>query len=95
MVTNSSSQIYYKPSITAELAEKMIQAAITKSLEIQQPRVIAILDESAHLIAFLRMDGQALISFELAQNKSYTAVAHHWGLSTNEIFKHAQVLDNN
>ncbi len=81
---------YYKPSITAYLAEKMIQAAVAKAYEIKQAMVIAILDESAKLKAFHRMDGAALISIDLAQNKAYTAVTHPWGLSTAEIFEHVQ-----
>ncbi len=52
--------------------------------------VIAILDESAALKAFHRMDGAALISIDLAQNKAFTAVTHPWGLSTDEIFTHIQ-----
>lgn len=83
-------QLYTKNSITLTLAEKMISAAVKEAEKIKQPMVIAILDESAHLKAFRRMDGAALISIELAQNKAYTAVTHPWGLSTKEIFQHVQ-----
>lgn len=85
-----TNEIYYKPSITAMVAQEMVNAAILKAKEINQPMVIAILDESAHLKAFHRMDGASLISIELAQNKAYTAVTHPWDLSTNEIFQHIQ-----
>ncbi len=81
---------YTKSSITAYLAEKMIHAAVAKACKMNQAMVIAILDESATLKAFHRMDGAALISIDLAQNKAYTAVTHPWGLSTAEIFQHVQ-----
>lgn len=83
-------KVFIKQSITSELAEQMIKAGVAQATEINQPMVIAILDESACLKAFHRMDGAAQISIELAQNKAYTAVTHPWGLSTNEIFQHIQ-----
>lgn len=83
-------QVYMKKSITSALAEQMINAAVKQAEKIKQPMVIAILDESAHLKAFHRMDGAALISIELAQNKAYTAVTHPWGMSTKEIFEFIQ-----
>lgn len=82
--------VFNKTSITLELAEKMIRAAVKQAEKINQPIVIAILDESGHLKAFHRMDRAALISIELAQSKAYTAITHPWGLSTNEIYKHMQ-----
>ncbi|MDR3492334.1 MAG: heme-binding protein [Gammaproteobacteria bacterium] len=79
---------FNKQSITADLAQKLIDAAEKKTVEIDKPMVIAILDESGHLKAFRRMDGSALISIEVAQNKAYTAIANAWGHSTHEIYDH-------
>lgn len=90
MKKGESRSYYCKHSITATLAEKMVQAAVKKAVQIGTPMVIAILDESACLKSFYRMDGAPLISVELAQNKAYTAITHPWGLSTKEIFKHVQ-----
>ncbi len=70
-----------KPSITAELAEKIIQAAAAKAKEIGVPMVIAVVDESGVLKSFLRMDGAKLLSVDIAQNKAYTAVS--FGISTD------------
>lgn len=79
---------YIKQSISSELAEKMIEQAKKKSLEINKPMVIAIVDESGLLKAFTKMDGAALISIEIAQNKAYSAVANAWGHATHEIYEH-------
>lgn len=72
---------YDKPSITAELAERVIKAAAAKALEINVPMVIAVVDESGVLKSFLRMDGAKLLSVDIAQNKAYTAVS--FGISTD------------
>lgn len=81
---------YNKLSISMKLAEQMIQAAVMRAKEMNQNMVIAILDESAHLKSFHRMDHSPLISITLAQNKAYTAITHPWGLSTQEIYRHMQ-----
>lgn len=81
---------FNKSSITTDLSQLIIDAAVKTALKIKQPMAIAILDESAHLKAFHRMDGASLISVTLAQNKAYTAATHPWGLSTKEIFAHIQ-----
>ncbi|TAN29331.1 MAG: heme-binding protein [Actinomycetota bacterium] len=75
---------YEKSSITAELAGEMIKAAASKATEIGVPMVIAIVDESGVLKAFHRMDGAALLSVDIAQNKAYTAVS--FGISTDAWF---------
>jgi uncharacterized protein GlcG (DUF336 family) len=72
---------FTKPSISTELAYKMIAAAEAKANEIGIPFVIAICDESGVLKAFSRMDGGALLSVQIAQDKAYTAVG--FGLSTD------------
>ena len=74
-------QTYQKPSITTELAHQMVAAAEKKAQEIGVPMVIAICDESGVLKAFSRMDGAALLSVQIAQDKAYTAIG--FGLSTD------------
>ena len=78
---------YCKYSIHADIANQMIIAGVNKAKQLGLDMVIAVLDESAVLKAFYRMDGAALISVQLAQNKAYTAITHPWGLSTHEIFE--------
>ncbi len=75
---------YEKASITAELANEIVKAAAKKSAEIGVPMVIAVVDESGILKAFQRMDGAALLSVDIAQNKAYTAVS--FGISTDAWF---------
>jgi uncharacterized protein GlcG (DUF336 family) len=63
-----------KHSISDEMAQQMVAAAVAKAKAIGVPQVVAILDESGILKAFCRMDKTPLISIEVAQNKAYTAL---------------------
>jgi uncharacterized protein GlcG (DUF336 family) len=67
--------------VSAELAKAMIEAAERKADEMGHPFVIAIVDESGVLKAFSRMDGAALLSIQVAQDKAYTAVG--FGMATD------------
>jgi uncharacterized protein GlcG (DUF336 family) len=73
-------------SISADLAEKMVEAAARKSEDINVPMVIAVVDESGILKAFRRMDGAHLLSVEIAQNKAWTASA--FGMATDQWYEH-------
>ncbi len=66
--------VFEKSSVSSELAQRMIAAAEAKANEIGTPMVIAVCDESGVLKAFSRMDGAALLSVQIAQDKAYTAV---------------------
>ena len=74
-------KVFDKRSISTELAHQMIQAAERKASEMGHPFVIAIVDESGVLKALSRMDGAALLSVQIAQDKAYTAAG--FGLSTD------------
>lgn len=73
-----------RKTITAEAAVQLIKAAEAAAVEIGVPMVIAIADESGVLKAFSRMDGAALLSVEIAQDKAYTAVS--FGIPTHGWF---------
>jgi uncharacterized protein GlcG (DUF336 family) len=73
--------VFEKSSVTIELAQRIITAAEAKATEIGVPMVIAISDESGVLKAFGRMDGAALLSVQIAQDKAYTAAG--FGLPTD------------
>ena len=73
-----------KASITNEAAIEAIRAAETKAAEIGVPMCIAVVDESGVLKAFSRMDGAALLSVDIAQDKAYTAVS--FGMPTHGWF---------
>jgi len=70
-----------RPSVSSELARAMLDAAERKAAEMGHPFVIAIVDDSGILKAFSRMDGAALLSVQIAQDKAYTAAG--FGLSTD------------
>ena len=70
-----------RTSVSAELAKAMIDAAERKAADMGHPFVIAIVDDSGVLKAFSRMDGAALLSVQIAQDKAYTAAG--FGLSTD------------
>ena len=76
---------FQKASITCEAAERMIDAAEAKAREMGVPMCIAVCDEDGTLKAFRRMDGSALLSVQIAQDKAYTAISFG-GLATHEWF---------
>ena len=74
---------FSKASISTEAARRAIEAAEAKAAEIGTPMVIAVVDDGGVLKAFSRMDGAALLSVQVAQDKAYTAVGfsmptHGW-----------------
>jgi uncharacterized protein GlcG (DUF336 family) len=76
-----------KSSISFDLAQKMVDAAVAKAREIGVSENVAILDDGGNLKAFSRMDGAPVPTIEMAQNKAYTAL---FGISTQEFFKFIQ-----
>ena len=75
------SDLVQKASVSTELARRMIVAAEAKASEIGVPMVIAVCDESGVLKAFSRMDGAALLSVQIAQDKAHTAAG--FGMATD------------
>ena len=67
-------QVFVKNSITADMAQKMIDAATAKAQELGVAIVIAVVDEGGNLKTFRRMDNAMLLSVEGAQRKAYTAL---------------------
>ena len=61
-----------KHSISSELAQKMVNAAVAKAREIGVTENVAILDDGGNLKAFSRMDGAPIPTIEMAQNKVST-----------------------
>jgi len=76
-----------KHSISSELAQKMVGAAVAKARELGVSENVAILDDGGNLMAFSRMDGAPILSIEMAQNKAYTAL---FGVSTQDFFNFIQ-----
>ena len=76
-----------KHSITSELAQKMVDAAVAKARELGVSENVAILDDGGNLKAFSRMDGASMPTIEIAQKKAYTAL---FGVSTQDFFNFIQ-----
>jgi uncharacterized protein GlcG (DUF336 family) len=76
-----------KHSISSELAQKMVDAAVAKARELGVNENVAILDEGGNLKAFWRMDGVSMPTIEIAQKKAYTAL---FGVSTQDFFNFIQ-----
>jgi len=73
-----------KHSISSELAQKMLNAAVAKARELGVTENVAILDDGGNLKAFSRMDGASIPTIEIAQNKAYTAL---FGVSNAGLFQ--------
>ena len=76
-----------KYSISAELAQKMVDEAVAKAAELGVAENVAILDDGGNLKAFRRMDGAPILCIEIAQNKAYTAL---FGAPTQDFFDFIQ-----
>src|SRR5436853_4493528 len=72
---------YSRQTVSTELAHRLIEAAERHATQMGHAFVIAIVDESGVLKALSRMDGAALLSVQIAQDKAYTAAG--FGLSTD------------
>ena len=81
------SNVVKKSSVSYDLAQKMVDAAVAKAREIGVSENVAILDDGGNLKAFSRMDGAPILSIEMAQNKAYTAL---FGVSTQDFFNFIQ-----
>ena len=82
-----SNVLVKKHSISSELAQKMVNAAVAKAKELGVGENVAILDDGGNLKAFSRMDGAPIPTIEMAQNKAYTALL---GVSTQDFFNFIQ-----
>ena len=72
-----------KHSISSELAQKMVNAAVAKATELGVTENVAILDDGGNS----RMDGAPILCIEMAHNKAYTAL---FGVSTLDFFNFIQ-----
>jgi uncharacterized protein GlcG (DUF336 family) len=75
-------QTFAKSGISTEAAHRMIAGAEAKAAEIGTPMVIAVVGDAGRPEG-VRMDGAALLSAQVAQDKAYTAVGfsmptHGW-----------------
>lgn len=83
MSNHESSDSVSKPSVSADLARRVIARAVAHADSVGKGFTIAVVDESGVLKALHRMDGAPLISVQIAQDKAYTAAgfgipSHAW-----------------
>jgi uncharacterized protein GlcG (DUF336 family) len=76
-----------KHSVSSELAQKMVDAAVAKARNLGVSENVTILDDGGNLKAFARMDGAPILCIEMAHNKAYTALL---GVSTQDFFDFIQ-----
>ena len=68
------SDTFDQPSVSADLARRLIAKAAERSAELGKAFTVAVCDASGVLKAIERQDGAPLISVQIAQDKAYTAV---------------------
>jgi uncharacterized protein GlcG (DUF336 family) len=68
-------------TLSTAAAHQVISAAEDRATAIGVPMCIAVVDAGGNLKAFSRMDGAALLSIQVAQDKAYTAVG--FGMPTH------------
>jgi uncharacterized protein GlcG (DUF336 family) len=69
-------------------AKKIIQAAESHAIKIQQPMNIAIVDAGGHLVAHVRMDKAWIGSIDISISKAFTSRA--FDISTKELADNSQ-----
>ena len=75
-------------NITLQQAEKVIEAAKEKAVDIKVPMNIAVVDRGGNLVAFARMDNAWLGSTDIAIKKAKTA--NYFDMNSGEIGKLSQ-----
>jgi uncharacterized protein GlcG (DUF336 family) len=75
-------------SVSVESASRTVAAAARKAGEIGVPVNIAVLDEGGHLKTFLRMDGAALGSIDVALGKAKTAIL--FSMNSEAVFEYCK-----
>ena len=78
------SNVIEKNSVSSELAQRMVEAALVKAKAMGVPESVAILDDGGNLKAFGRMGGATILSIEIAQHKAYTAL---FGFATQDFLR--------
>lgn len=73
-------------TMTYAAARAAVDAALTRAVELDVAVNIAVADPSGALLAFARMDGAALLSSGIAQDKAWTVAAFN-GVPTHEFFE--------
>jgi uncharacterized protein GlcG (DUF336 family) len=76
------------PSLDARAAQAIVAGCVAHSTARQQSHAIVVVDNGGHVVAALRMDGNASGIFDFALSKAQAAAA--WGFSTAQMLESAR-----
>ena len=76
------------PTLDARAAQAIIQGCVAQSTAKKQSHAIVVVDTGGHVVAALRMDGNASGIFDFALSKAEAAAA--WGFSTAQMLESAR-----
>lgn len=85
-MSGTGSHVAAVSTLTLAGAQRVLDASLVMAGELGAPVCVAVSDRSGQLLAFGRMDGAALLSVSIAQDKAYT-VAAFGGLATHDWFE--------
>ncbi len=91
LCTSNAIAMDKKPVITADMARSMLDACAQKAQQKGWKMNIAVVDDGANLVAFVRMDGAPLASAYIAQHKAMTAAG--FGYATRDVAEWAYGKD--
>jgi uncharacterized protein GlcG (DUF336 family) len=78
----STSPTFAPPTVSTDLTRTLLNAAVVTSEAHGQASTIAVVDNAGVLKGFVRMDGAALLTVQIAQDKAYTAAS--FGIASHE-----------
>ena len=81
----SAQTMTVRPTLSAEAARQMIDAAVAQAISMSTPVTVVVVDESGVIKSMLRMDGAPLVSVQTAMNKAYAAAAI--GIPPDDFYK--------
>lgn len=84
-VTGPGPDVAGVSTLTLTGAQRVLGASLEMANELGVAVCVAVTDRSGQLLAFARMDGAALLSVSIAQDKAYTVAAFD-GLATHDWF---------
>jgi len=75
MMAETSDDGLRKPTLSANEARSMVEAAVAEAELMSVRATVAVVDDSGVIKEFERMDGAPLVSVQTAMNKAYAAAA--------------------
>ncbi|GAA3224467.1 hypothetical protein GCM10017691_12520 [Pseudonocardia petroleophila] len=86
----STGPTFAPPTVSTTLTRTLLDAAVAASRSHGQARTIAVVDNAGVLKGFVRMDGAALLTVQIAQDKASTAAS--FGMASHQ--RHDVIKDD-